>query len=109
MSTLERCSSGSLDHANAGERLVSADKSSKKIKIQMKMISIIKKSLQDKDKLEEFNQCLVHAKSLTEKKRTYLGKFGYEAEDVIEWWRKKAIKRYDKLVTNGGLRTELEL
>lgn len=97
------------DHANNGERLVSADKSSKKIKIQMKMISIIKKSLKDSAKLEEFNQCLVHAKSLTEKKRTYLGKFGYEPEEVIEWWRKKAIKRYDKLVDNGGLRTELEL
>tara|TARA_R110002012_G_scaffold308130_1_gene514178 strand:- start:77 stop:1141 length:1065 start_codon:yes stop_codon:yes gene_type:complete len=97
------------DHANNGERLVSADKSSKKIKIQMKMISIIKKSLEDMDKLEEFNQSLVHAKSLTEKKRTYLGKFGYEPEDVIEWWRKKAIKRYNKLTDNGGLRTKLEL
>lgn len=97
------------DKANGGERLVSADKSSKKLKIQQKMISIVKKSLTDKDKLEEFNNCLNHAKGLTEVKRTYLGKFGYEPEDVIEWWRKKAIKRYDKLVANGSLRNELEL
>jgi hypothetical protein len=97
------------EKANDGERLVSADKSGKKLKIQQKMIAIIKKSLTDIDKLEEFNQCLIHAKGLTEKKRTYLGKFGYEIEEVIEWWRKKAIKRYDKLVDNGGLRTELEL
>ncbi len=97
------------DHANGGERLVSADKSSKKIKIQMKMISIIKKSLQDQDKLQEFKDAIEHAKSLTEKKRTYLGHFGYEPEEVIEWWRKKAIKRYDKLMSNGGLRTDLEL
>ena len=97
------------EHANDGERLVSADKSSKKIKIQMKMISIIKKSLTDSDKLEEFNQCLDHAKGLTEKKRTYLGNFGYEPEEVIEWWRKKAIKRYNKLCSNNQLRTELEL
>lgn len=97
------------EHANDGERLVSADKSSKKIKIQMKMVSIIKKSLQDEDKKVEFQSCLDHAMSLTEQKRTYLGKFGYEPEDVITWWKKKATKRYEKLVSNGGLRTELEL
>ena len=33
------------EHANGGERLISADKSSKKLKIQTKMISIIKNSL----------------------------------------------------------------
>ena len=97
------------NNANDGERLVSADKSSKKIKIQMKMISIIKKSLQDEDKKAEFLSCLDHAMSLTEQKRTYLGKFGYEPEDVITWWKKKASKRYDKLVSNEGLRTKLEL
>ena len=97
------------DNANEGERLVSADKSSKKVKIQMKMVAIIKKSLTDEKKREEFLQCIDHAKGLTEKKRSYLGKFGYEPEEVIEWWRKKAIKRYDKLVEQGNLRTELEL
>ena len=97
------------NNANKGERLISADKSSKKLKIQNKMISIIKSSLTDTNKLEEFNQSIEHAKSLTERKRTYLGKFGYEPEEVIEWWRKKAIKRYDKLVSDGRLRTELEL
>lgn len=97
------------EHANNGERLVPADKSSKKLKIQTKMISIIKKSLEDEDKLAEFKSTLEHAKSLTEKKRTYLGKFGYEPEEVIEWWRKKATKRYDKLTQTDSLRTELEL
>ena len=97
------------ENANDGERLVSADKSSKKVKIQMKMVAIIKKSLTDDKKREQFLQCLEHAQSLTEQKRTYLGKFGYEPEEVIEWWRKKATKRYDKLVETGGLRTKLEL
>lgn len=97
------------DKANGGERLISADKSSKKLKIQTKMISIIKKSLTDQDKLEEFNKTIEHARSLTEKKRTYLGKFGYEPEEVIEWWRKKAVKRYEKLASDGRLRSELEL
>jgi hypothetical protein len=97
------------DTANGGERLISADKSSKKLKIQTKMISIIRNSLKDNPKLDEFNSCIEHAKTLTEKKRYYLSKFGYEPEEVIEWWKKKASKRYEKLKSEGLLRTELEL
>ena len=97
------------NNANGGERLISADKSSKKLKIQVKMISIITKSLQDTSKLHEFKSCIEHAKSLTEKKRYYLSKFGYETEEVIEWWKKKATKRYEKLKSQSKLRNELEL
>jgi hypothetical protein len=97
------------EKANGGERLISADKSSKKLKIQTKMISIITKSLQDDSKLQEFKSCIEHAKSLTEKKRYYISKFGYEPEDVISWWKKKASKRYEKLKSDNCLRTELEL
>lgn len=97
------------DNANGGERLISADKSSKKLKIQTKMISIIRNSLVDKNKLDEFNKCIEHAKSLTEKKRYYISKFGYEPDEVIEWWRVKSTKRYEKLKNNGKLRTKLEL
>ncbi len=73
------------------------------------MISIITKSLQDASKLNEFKQCIEHAKSLTEKKRYYMSKFGYEPEEVIEWWKKKASKRYEKLKFENKIRTELEL
>ena len=97
------------DNANGGERLISADKSSKKLKIQTKMISIIKNSLQDADKLAEFKASLEHAKGLTERKRTFLGKFDYTAERAVEWWRKKATKRYEKLKEQGRLRRDLEL
>lgn len=97
------------NNANGGERLISADKSSKKLKIQTKMISIIRNSLKDEDKLKEFNECIENAKSLTERKRYYLSKFGYEPDEVIDWWKKKASKRYEKLKTTGNLRKELEL
>ncbi len=97
------------NNANGGERLISADKSSKKLKIQTKMISIIRNSLKDEDKLKQFNHCIEHAKSLTEKKRYYISKFGYEPQEVIEWWKIKASKRYEKLKSEGKLRTELEL
>jgi hypothetical protein len=97
------------NNANGGERLISADKSSKKLKIQTKMISIITKSLQDSSKLQEFKKCIEHAKSLTEKKRYYISKFGYEPDEVIEWWKVKASRRYEKLLQDNKLRTELEL
>lgn len=95
--------------ANNGERLISADKSSKKVKIQQKMISIIKKSLKDDEKLKEFNACINHAKTLTEKKRYYLSKFDHSFDDSILWWKTKASKRYEKLKTEGRLRSELEI
>jgi hypothetical protein len=98
-----------FNERNGGERLISADKSSKKLKIQTKMISIIINSLCDTLKLQEFKQCINHAKSLTEKKRYYMSEFGYEPEQVIEWWKKKATKRYEKLVAAGTLRNELEI
>jgi len=97
------------NNANGGERLISADKSSKKLKIQTKMISIIIKSLQDASKLHEFKKCIEHAKTLTEKKRYYISKFGYEPEEVIGWWKLKATRRYNKLIQDNKLRKTLEL
>lgn len=97
------------DNANNGERLISADKSSKKLKIQTKMISIIIKSLRDDLKKHEFEECIKHAKSLTEKKRYYMSKFGYEPDEVIAWWKVKASKRYQKLKVENRIRTDLEL
>ena len=95
------------NNANDGERLISADKSSKKLKIQTKMISIIIKSLRDDSKLNEFKQSIDHAKTLTEKKRYYISKFGYEPEEVIEWWKVKATRRHEKLLQDNKLITEL--
>lgn len=97
------------NNANGGERLISADKSSKKLKIQTKMISIITKSLRDDSKLHEFKECIKHAKSITEKKRYYISEFGYELQEVIEWWKIKATRRYNKLIQDNKLRKELEL
>ena len=94
-----------FNERNGGERLISADKSSKKLKIQVKMISIIRKSLGDEEKLKQFNECIEHAKLLTEKKRYYFGKFEHTTEEAIIWWKKKATKRYEKLQDQDRLRT----
>ena len=33
----------------------------------------------------------------------------HELENVIQWWRKKATKRYESLKKDGRLRTEIEV
>lgn len=106
--------------------------SSKKMKRQTKMISIIRNSLQDKQKLNDFNQVINTAFNLTQKKRFYISDYGYEnvrevilgeqdklrpgqnwdkfyLENVIAWWKKKATKRYDKLKEENRFRTKVEL
>jgi len=106
--------------------------SSKKMKRQTKMISIIRNSLQDKDKLAEFNLVIDAAFSITQKKRFYISDYGYSnvrevilgeqtellrgpnwdkfyLENIISWWKKKASKRYEKLKEENRFRTKVEL
>ena len=106
--------------------------SSKKMKRQTKMISLIKKSLKDADKLKEFNEVIEMAFGLTQKKRFYISDYGYSnvrevileeqdklipgqnwdkfhLENIISWWKRKATKRYDKLKQEGRFRDKVEL
>ena len=123
-----------FENKNNGVPLVDAEASSRKLKTQGKMISIIRNSLEknDSEMLRPFKQCFVDAKNLTERKRQYLGTYGYknvkeymnsetdtlekivnfdrfEFENVITWWKKMATKRYENLQRDGRLRTELEV
>ncbi len=106
--------------------------SSKKMKRQTKMISIIRSSLQDQEKLKRFNEVINIAFSITQKKRFYTSEYGYqnvrqvllgdeeklvrgpnwdkfELENIISWWKKKATKRYEKLKQESRFRTKVEL
>ena len=123
-----------FENKNNGVPLVDAEASSRKLKTQGKMISIIRNSLEknNSEMLRPFKQCFVDAKNLTERKRQYLGTYGYknvkeymnsetdtleknvnfdrfEYETVITWWKKMATKRYENLQRDGRLRTELEV
>ena len=120
---------------NEGEYLVPADASSRKLKTQTKMASIIKASLKsvDNDAYQKFCQTFLDAKGLTERKRSYYSTYGYEAqsvkdymnlrtdelkpaenfdrfetENIIEWWKNKASKRYETLMSEGRLRHTVE-
>jgi hypothetical protein len=106
--------------------------SSKKMKRQTKMISIIRSSLQDQEKLRRFNEVINIAFSITQKKRFYTSEYGYqnvrqvllgeedklvrgpnwdkfELKNIISWWKKKSTKRYEKLKQEGRFRTKVEL
>ena len=119
-------------YLNDGKPLTDNKASSKKLKRQTKMISIIRNSLEDKKKLKQFNDVIEKAFSLTEKKRFYISDFGYgnvrevingeqsklvkgqnwdkfEFDNIIAWWKKKAGKRYEKLKQENRFRDRVEL
>tara|TARA_B100000287_G_scaffold369432_1_gene366281 strand:- start:770 stop:1882 length:1113 start_codon:yes stop_codon:yes gene_type:complete len=114
--------------ARNGGPLVKEDASSRKLKTQQKMISIIKKSLPSD---HEFHQTIINAKNLTEQKRQYMSTYGFKNvrevilgeqetlvkaenydrfsfDSVVSWWKRKASRRYETLKGEGRLRTELE-
>lgn len=120
---------------NGGDYLVPADASSRKLKTQTKMVSIIKTSLKqyDMDVYAKFCQTFKEALGLTEKKRSFFSTYGYESqsvkdylnlktdelkpaenfdrfdmENILSWWRNKASKRFEQVKTDGRLRTKLE-
>ena len=106
--------------------------SSKKMKRQTKMISIIRNNLKDKDKLKEFNDVISNAFTLTQRKRFYTSDYGYanirevllgkdeklvrgpnwdkfHLDNIISWWKRKARKRYEKLKGDDRFRDKVEL
>jgi len=116
-----------------GEPLVDPEASSRKLKSQTKMISMIKASLKgvDDGAYNKFVQTYLDAKGLTEQKREYFSDYGYENvkeyinletdklrkkdnydrysfDGVVDWWKIKASKRFENLKADGRLRTELE-
>ena len=120
---------------NNGEQLIRKGASSRKLKVQTKMISIIKHQLEKHcpDKSKEFNEIIKSSEDVTTKKRFYISDYGYSnvrevllgktdklikneinfdkfyMENLVKWWKNKATKRFDKLKKENNLRTELEI
>lgn len=120
---------------NGGEPLIKKDASSRKLKTQTKMISIIKSSLRSEGRTteyEEFCKFIDKAIGLNTQKLQYFSNYGFENvvdyvngkadslikkpnfdnfefENAVNWWRKKAQKRFDKLRQEGTLRKEMEV
>jgi hypothetical protein len=105
---------------------------SRKLRTFTKIIALTKSALKGTPEGEAFSLTIENAKKLTEKKRYYTSDYGFkntvdymncktdtlipgenydkhELSNIIEWWRSKAINRYETLKTEGRLRTELEV
>lgn len=113
-------------------KLVDDGASSRKLKISQRIIALTKQALKGSTEMEHFLKIIEKAKCLTEKKRYYISDYGFknyidytnnktdelikgdnydkfELENIIDWWRKKAVNRYETLNSEGRLRTELEV
>lgn len=96
------------------------------------MVSIIKTNLKGTPEGAKFATTIENAKNLNEQKRYFVSDYGYKnmvnfvngkdtklipgenyekhhLSNIIEWWRKKAINRYETLKTEGRIRTEQEV
>jgi hypothetical protein len=105
---------------------------SRKLRTFTKIIALTKSALKGTPEGKDFVETIDNAKKLTEKKRYYTSDYGFknsidymnckadkllpgenyekhELSNVIEWWRSKAINRYETLKSEGRLRTELEV
>ena len=114
-----------------GGELIDPKATSKKMKQQSRMVKIMNKSLGDDPIRQELDDALSGALAMQEQKRSFVSTYGYTGvpdfltlktdtinkaenfdrfylENVLEWWRKKANKRYDSLVSDNRLRTKLE-
>ena len=119
---------------NGGEDLIRKGVSSRKLKMQTKMVGIIKQSLakHDMKAYELFSKEIKKAGDVTTQKRFYMSEYGFsnvkdvllgktdtltkaenfdrfELDNAIKWWKKHATKRYNKMIAEQKVRKELEV
>ena len=119
---------------NGGEDLIHKGASSRKLKMQTKMVGVIKASLKvhDAKAHEMFSKQIAKAGDVTTQKRFYMGEYGYanakdvllgktetlvkadnfdrfELDGIFTWWKKHATKRYNKMIAEKKVRSDLEV
>jgi len=119
---------------NDGEPIIHHGASSRKLKMQTKMIGLVKQNLKRHDQVgyEHFCKAMETANGVTTQKRFYMSEWGYsntrdvilgktdklikaenfdrfEMEGVLAWWKKHASKRFDNVIAQGRNRTQLEV
>jgi hypothetical protein len=114
-------------------QLIHTDATSYKLKTTLKIIGLVKKALRGEPEFAEFDNVIKKALTLTEQKRYYVSNYGFsnfadvvmgkttkllpdkdnydkfELESIIEWWRRKAVTRYETLRNEGRLRNDIEV
>jgi hypothetical protein len=114
------------------EPLAPEGASSRKLKISNAMVSIIKTTLKGTPEGAKFAKTIENAKNLNEQKRYFISDYGFKnmvdfvngkdtklvpgenyekhnLSNIIEWWRKKAMNRFETLKTEGRIRNEQEV
>jgi hypothetical protein len=119
---------------NGGEDLIHKGASSRKLKMQTKMVQIVKASLKEHDTkaYHMFLTAMESATGVTTQKRFYMSEYGYsntkevllgntdtlikadnydryELENITTWWKKLATKRFNNIVADGRIRKKLEV
>ena len=119
---------------NGGEEILRKGISSRKLKMQTAFVGIIKRSLKEHDEkaYQLFCDKIQTAAEITTTKRFYMSNWGFsntrdvllgktdklekaenfdrfELPAIIEWWKKKATKRYNNVVADGRIRKNLEI
>jgi len=120
---------------NDGEPLVARTESSRKLKMQTKMVSIIKQELKKHDQTlyDQFVAAVKASTDITTQKRFYMSTYGFEntrevllgqASKLVEskenydkhymasmtaWWKRKASSRYETLTAENKVRHEQEI
>ena len=115
-----------------GEPLAPEGASSRKLKISNAMVSIIRTTLKGTTEGQKFAETIENAKNLNEHKRYFVSDYGFKnmvdfvngkdkvlvpgenyekhnLSNIVEWWRKKAINRFETLKTEERIRTEQEV
>jgi hypothetical protein len=116
-----------------GGAFVPEDASSRKLKISNTIIAMTKATLKPhKEDYDRFMATINKAKSLTEQKRYYVSNYGianyqdivlgktdkaildenydkHHLSNITEWWKKKAINRFETLQQENRIRTEMEV
>jgi hypothetical protein len=114
------------------EPLAPEGASSRKLKISNAIVGIIKTTLKGTPEGAKFAKTIENAKNLNEQKRYFISDYGFKnmvdfvngkdtklvpgenyekhnLSNIIEWWRKKAINRFETLKTEGRIRNEQEV
>jgi len=119
---------------NGGVELIHKGASSRKLKTQTKMVSIVKASLKEHDTkaYETFCKKIEKSSDITTQKRFYISEMGFSnvrevllgkesvltkgesydkfsLENIVKFWTKKATKRYNNLIEDGRIKKELEV
>ena len=119
---------------NGGEEILRKGISSRKLKMQTAFVGIIKRShkVHDEKVYQLFCDKIQIAAEITTTKRFYMNNWGFsntrdvllgktdklekaenfdrfELPAIIEWWKKKATKRYNNVVADGRIRKNLEI